>query len=171
MSHNSSMKAEIFEGRACTKCGEWKPASDFYIRKSGEKPAQCKKCETDATKRRRVENPEKYRKIEKNTYEKGWTNQRLMARKKDAFSKYGLTFEDFLGLLKSQDGKCSVCGSSIYVIPSERGKQDGAVIDHDHSTGKIRGLLCNRCNRGIGFLGDGIEGLENALKYLKRNIS
>jgi hypothetical protein len=44
-------------------------------------------------------------------------------------------------------------------------------LDHDHETGKFRGWLCNRCNRGLGYFGDTIEGLEMALRYLRRVVA
>ena len=55
---------------------------------------------------------------------------------------------------------CECCGR-------ERGKRAFA-LDHDHITGRFRGWLCGACNRGLGFLGDGIEGIQKALVYLQR---
>jgi hypothetical protein len=62
-------------------------------------------------------------------------------------------------LLDSQDSKCGICGVLI--------DDDTAKLDHEHETGRIRGLLCTKCNTGLGKLGDSIEGLERALAYLK----
>lgn len=59
-----------------------------------------------------------------------------------------------------QDGKCAIC--SIDVAESE------ACIDHDHKTGEIRGLLCTRCNTGLGFFGDDFSVLMNAARYLNK---
>jgi len=58
------------------------------------------------------------------------------------------------GLVEKQEGKCAICGR-----PWE-------VVDHDHATGIVRGLLCQRCNKGIGALGDTSERLSAALDYL-----
>lgn len=74
---------------------------------------------------------------------------------------YGITFEHYSEILKKQDNKCAICcGTS--------GKRSLSV-DHDHKTGKIRGLLCDNCNHGIGKFQDNIELLEEVIKYLKRN--
>jgi hypothetical protein len=62
-------------------------------------------------------------------------------------------------LQAKQDNKCGICGKS----PNTK----GLAVDHCHKTGLIRGLLCQSCNRGIGYLGDDIEMLEKALSYLK----
>ena len=61
-------------------------------------------------------------------------------------------------LLKKQNKKCAIC-------ESKKGSKNLAV-DHCHKTGKIRGLLCNKCNRGLGYLGDSIKIIKRALKYL-----
>lgn len=69
--------------------------------------------------------------------------------------KYGLTDLDYAKLLDRQDGKCAVC------------QKDGSlVIDHDHKTGAVRGLLCGRCNMGLGQFSDDVDLLSSAMRYL-----
>lgn len=68
---------------------------------------------------------------------------------------YGISLDDFERMVVEQDGKCAICGS---VEP--------LCVDHDHSSGQIRGLLCGRCNKGLGLLGDSLEGLLKAVEYL-----
>lgn len=86
-------------------------------------------------------------------------------RRRNALNEYGLTLEDYDSMLKSQNGACKICGRQD--TGSSRVKNFH--VDHCHSTGKVRGLLCNNCNRGIGYLGDNIERLEKALEYLRFN--
>lgn len=86
------------------------------------------------------------------------------ARAKRKFSKYGLTIDSANDLLESQGGKCKICSLEIS-FSSEKCKNK-ACIDHCHKTGKIRGLLCNNCNSGIGYLQDSPEILEIAINYL-----
>jgi hypothetical protein len=74
-------------------------------------------------------------------------------------SKYGLTVEAFDQLFLNQNGLCGVCDRSL---------GEKFCIDHDHNTNAVRGLLCYRCNSGIGQLGDSIEGLNRAITYLSR---
>jgi Recombination endonuclease VII len=71
--------------------------------------------------------------------------------------RYGLTTEQYEAMLVFQDGKCALCGTGKPVD-----------IDHDHASGRVRGLLCRSCNVGLGQLGDTVEGLERAIAYLKR---
>ena len=75
-------------------------------------------------------------------------------------NKYGLNSEEYLNLFKQQDNKCMICGCEF----TDRNK---GFVDHDHVTGKIRGLLCNKCNTLLGMANDNIDILENAINYLK----
>lgn len=72
--------------------------------------------------------------------------------------KYGLSEDGYLSLLGSQNGACAICRKPFGdAVPN---------VDHDHSTGLVRGLLCTVCNTGVGKLGDSVEGLTAALRYL-----
>lgn len=73
--------------------------------------------------------------------------------------RYGITDEEFDQLLDAQDGKCKICGTSKW-------PHRGPCVDHDHTTGRVRGLLCLNCNRGLGAFMESSAILENALKYL-----
>jgi hypothetical protein len=79
---------------------------------------------------------------------------------------YGITPEEYTALLLSQNGRCAICRAD----GPGRGHQNFCV-DHDHQTGEVRGLLCHKCNRAIGLLGDAPETVQAAYEYLskKRN--
>lgn len=84
---------------------------------------------------------------------------------------YGLTEKDYELLLEKQDGKCGICGiKEIDFITNNKIKRKITrfFIDHDHETKIIRGLLCDKCNRGIGLLGDSYESVIKATFYLKK---
>jgi hypothetical protein len=74
---------------------------------------------------------------------------------------YGLTLDDYNRMFEKQNGHCAICGTHI----SELAKP--LSIDHDHKTGKIRGLLCNSCNFGLGHFNDDVNRLSNAAQYLR----
>jgi hypothetical protein len=84
-------------------------------------------------------------------------------RNKGLFKKYGITLEEYQKLWDDQNGVCAICGNP------EPKEGYMLAVDHDHITGKIRGLLCSRCNTSIGKFEDSIEILQNAIKYLIRN--
>lgn len=82
-------------------------------------------------------------------------------KRKYLMSSYGLTEDEFSKMLKEQNHSCAICKTTDWGRPSPS-------IDHCHTTGKVRGLLCNNCNRGLGLLKDSQEIIENAIKYLTR---
>jgi hypothetical protein len=74
---------------------------------------------------------------------------------------YGIKSKEYNKLLEKQNGCCAICKK-----PQESFKRMLSV-DHDHTTGKIRGLLCYRCNSALGFLCDSVDMLNVAIKYLE----
>ena len=78
---------------------------------------------------------------------------------------YGIDYELYQLMFEMQNGKCAICNRP----PKKQSKMQKLSVDHCHYTSKIRGLLCNTCNRGIGFLQDSSKILNNAFNYLKRN--
>lgn len=82
-------------------------------------------------------------------------------RKRKCKQRYGVTFDEVKQLLESQDNKCAICEKYI------PGLGLNGYIDHDHSTGKIRGILCPSCNTILGLSHDNINLLLKAIKYLK----
>jgi hypothetical protein len=71
---------------------------------------------------------------------------------------YGLTAAEYDALLAKQAGRCAICGTQ----PVKR-----LAVDHEHATGKVRGLLCSTCNSGLGHFKDSVPALENAIAYLR----
>lgn len=98
-----------------------------------------KKREVQRRKQHRKDHPEVYR----------------LRSKKEKLAKHGLTIEDYERLLAEQRGGCALCGST-----------DRLCVDHDHETGRVRGILCFKCNTAIGMLGDSAAGLRRAFEYL-----
>ena len=94
-----------------------------------------------------------YRKL--NSYDPKERN-RLYQKK----AKYGLSEGEYKHLFIKQNNKCAICGESFdFIVP---------VVDHNHSTGVVRGLLCSKCNTLLGMAKDNISILENAITYLKK---
>ena len=75
--------------------------------------------------------------------------------------KYGMTPEQYEELIRLQGNVCGICLKAC-----STGRR--LVVDHDHETGRVRGLLCNSCNRAIGLLGDTADDLKRAYQYLAR---
>ena len=76
--------------------------------------------------------------------------------------KYGLSKNDYLSLLLTQNYRCKICNNIL-----DNGSKTH--VDHDHETGKVRGILCSKCNVGLGNFKDSIQNLYNAIQYLQQN--
>jgi hypothetical protein len=92
---------------------------------------------------------------------------RLYQRKWVYKNRYGISYEEYVALFNLQNGTCPLCNNKFSILPDEGFK--GLVVDHNHETGEVRGLLCNPCNSGLGLLGDSPEVLRSAIEYLEKN--
>lgn|SRR5574343_499795 len=96
--------------------------------------------------------------VDKKAYQREWHLLR----------KYDLSEEDFFVLWIAMQGTCPICKQQLVFPAAQRGQAPNvAVVDHNHQTGNIRGLLCNNCNKGIGLLKDSPEVISRALNWAK----
>ena len=79
--------------------------------------------------------------------------------------KYSLDESKYDELLKSQDNRCAICQTTQY----RKNQNAHFAVDHDHKTGLVRGLLCDTCNRGLGYFKDNIDLLKSAERYLQQS--
>lgn len=141
--------------KACTKCGEVKPLDAFSPHatgRHGRRPA-CKPCNAAQARRWATENRERA------------TERRRAA---ELPKMYGITAEDYDALLARQGGVCAICGQDEPSAHGRTGRQFRLCVDHDHETGAVRGLLCQKCNRALGLLGDDATLIRKAVTYLER---
>lgn len=96
----------------------------------------------------------------------------LRHRDRNLRNAYGIGLAEYEALLDQQEGRCAICqipeSESIRRVGRYRKELSGLEVDHCHATGKIRGLLCFKCNRSIGVLGDTAEKLQRAIDYLRK---
>ena len=105
-----------------------------------------------------------YRKGKDNpSYKHGKSRTREYDLELHMMKTYGLNLKDYQKMLEAQNYKCAICGS-----PPPNNRKTRLSIDHCHTTGKVRGLLCDRCNRSIGLLKDDVSILQKAIDYLAR---
>ena len=91
---------------------------------------------------------------------KNWKGGQKVSELKKQAAQYGLTVDDYNQMFAEQKGCCKIC----HKHQSEF--KERLSIDHCHTSGKVRGLLCNKCNRGLGFFDDSIALIQSALTYL-----
>lgn len=149
-----------------------------------EKVERRRQKKNASQKKWRTDNPELSKKKAKDRYHKDpqsaaakvqkWRKEHpeqwsLIQKACNLRSKYGLSVEEYEKLLLSQNGCCAICGTSDPKSKNAASRRGGFPVDHDHKTGKIRGLLCGHCNTGMGLLGDSIEILKKAIAYLSKH--
>jgi hypothetical protein len=171
--------------KVCPVCHIEKSGFDFYKTKRNRDGLKscCKKCSSKVEKKCRDRNRDRenifipdtkkcprckleilsklfYRKPQNKDGLDSCCKKCAIIRQKEA--SYGVSEKWIEDTLDSQGGACAICK----FVPSAKGRPLG--VDHNHSTNKVRGLLCDRCNMGIGHLKDSIETLKSAISYLEK---
>jgi hypothetical protein len=137
---NLSPTHSVYKDRTCLECGEYKRYTEFSFSKHPRAP-------------------EGYASVPRcKPCHAIWKNKIHIKR------TYGLEWEDYVNLMDKQEGKCYLCGSS------GSGKDQRLVVDHSHTTGEVRGLLCWSCNVGIGLFKEDTDLLRKVIKYIDRDL-
>ena len=132
--------------RTCMTCSVEKHITEFYMRdkKTGRRHSACKECDKARVKARHQANPER-------------------TRNNDLKRNYGITLQEHQEMYEKQNGVCATCKK-----PGD-GKWKKLWVDHDHKTGKVRQLLCRRCNMILGQADDNISLFSEYIKYLQKH--
>jgi hypothetical protein len=179
--------------KRCKLCGEEKSIDDFYFyRSKNYRDGICKSCRNQKTKnwRRSKLNTEFYKRenllkegsnichvceeikplsafYKSNHVNTGYINtckncKKLNDKNNKLKYSYGIDLDKYNELLQQQNGRCAICKIEFTTHKFQ------IVVDHNHSTNQVKGLLCHTCNRGLGLLKDNIQVLYSAIRYLKR---
>jgi len=142
--------------KTCIKCNQIKELSTFGRNKANKDGlrGECKACSNCWHRERRKENSESIKAYD------------AMRRQRDALKikdqrlqrKYGITLDQYNDMIKQQNGVCAICN-----------KPGKLVVDHNHGTGRVRGLLHTSCNRAIGYLQDKHEIILSAASYVEKD--
>ncbi len=156
--------------KKCSKCKEIKNVSEFskdkYI-KDGY-TCRCKKCRNEHYNSYYEKYPEKAKlknDEQKDNRFKFYNSDVGIESSRRAHLKrmFNITLEKYNIMLAEHNGVCAICGE-----PEVYYRNKVLCVDHDHKTDKIRGLLCNRCNRSLGLLKDDKNLLISAINYLTK---
>lgn len=144
------------DAKVCTRCGKEYPATPeyFYKQKSGKYGvySRCKKCYNET---RREYGRSERRKVTQRKY-----NKTGKAKSGALKYLYGITSEQYNQMFLQQEGCCAICGKHQSEF------KRALCVDHNHETGEIRGLLCSKCNLGLGNFKDDSEILKKAIMYV-----
>lgn len=121
----------------------------------------CKPCRSAHTKELYHKNPERSRALNRERMQRNYSPVKRRVQVMQML--YGVTPDQYAGLLLAQDGRCAICATGT---PGGRGNWH---VDHDHDSGKVRGLLCTNCNVGLGMFKDDIERMRAAIAYLDKH--
>lgn len=140
--------------KMCRVCKSDKPIADFYKRKrnKGGFRTECKDCHGKAGRRQYLRT-------------KPHTDLRNLVR--GLSRNYGITLADWTTLYHKQHGLCAICKNPETRFNNKSKTTQKLCVDHSHKTGKIRGLLCNRCNTTLGRIGEDLAILKNMLRYME----
>lgn len=152
--------------------------SDFKPRRGGKPQVYCSSlCRNRASQKRHQDNGnmaawrETFAPKKRNKQKLRWDTDPEYRRKilvdmrwRHLKKKYGLTQTDYDALCDKQEHRCAICGAQK---ADDSGKEWN--VDHDHKTGKVRGLLCRRCNGGLGWFRDNPVALRAAADYVEKN--
>ncbi len=143
--------------KKCTRCERNKAITEFY-----KKESRCKTCVNEIRREKYNENPEKFitrvKKFRKDNPEK--------IRDTKLKQAYGVGNTYYDAKLKEQGNVCAGCGRNVKTV--WRDKEIKMALDHDHLTGKPRGVLCIKCNRAYGLLEENIQTMLNLIEYTKK---
>ena len=132
--------------RTCNICGKTKPITEYYVNNFGNLHGKCKKCYIK-------KGQERYDPVKK--------------RDENLKRNYGISLKQYNQILEEQGGLCKICETdNPKGRKTGRGNVTSLYVDHCHKTGKVRGLLCNTCNRAIGYIGENTDTLSRMITYL-----
>lgn len=137
--------------KVCSKCKIEKPIEAFSKHKGykGNRRTECTECKNSNNLKRYHETKH----LNPYNYEED--------KDRKLRSTYGISYAEYLSMLDAQGGCCAICGSS------GNGNRRAFAVDHCHSCGEIRGLLCSRCNTALGSLKEDIGVMMRAIEYIK----
>ena len=177
------VKKQIFDktSKRCSTCTEVKPASEFHksSKTSDGLYTYCKSCSRDRTRAWYQNNKDRakahytnYRATNPRIREAAveWRLVNVAKVKgyvvKQKLKKFGLLIEDYNTMLLNQGGVCAICRNPETLVDIRTGVTRALSVDHCHLTGRVRGLLCNRCNRALGLIKDDISLCDSMKSYL-----
>lgn len=165
--------------KRCCRCDRYLPATEEFFYKNKSKPDgfrhECKDCDRQyiidrkeiiqaQRKAFQVRHKERLSKERREKYKKDSSLQ-LKLKEINYTLKYNISLEEVAEMMDEQKGCCAICKESL-VNPEDK---KSFKVDHDHNTGKVRGLLCNMCNLLLGHAYDNIETLKSAITYLENS--
>ena len=155
------------ELKKCAGCKDIKATSEYSHNAAFNDLLHpyCKICRAKQAKEYRRRNTEKARQA-RYTWAKNNPEVVAVYSRKTRLKKYGITPEEWDRMYVLQNGCCAVCGLNETLTASQK-----LCVDHNHTTGKVRELLCHKCNCALGNFNESVEILLKAIEYVKKHAA
>lgn len=140
------------DSKICTKCKTLKPLDQFLLdnRRANGRGSHCRECNASYCRKRNKSDRAKQ-----------------IARAYKLKHIFNISISDYNIMLEKQGGKCCICRESEITIDNRTNQVKKLAVDHCHTTGKVRGLLCANCNIGLGKFKDNVLNLKTAIEYIE----
>lgn len=143
------------------------PCKHSHVSERRVSSGECIECNLISARKHKATEKWVSRRAERIEGKKKTGEWQLYCRDKHLRLKYGLSQVAVEAMAKAQNNGCAICGTAI--TPEYTGSTDTtAHVDHNHRTGKVRGLLCHHCNKAIGHFKENINIMQNAISYLRQ---
>lgn len=137
------------------------------ISPKGKRYLRCRECRNSSERKRLkikyIKTPKKHEKIKVPSFIKHEDKPHAYT----ILHRFKMSADDYYSMLEKQNGLCAICKKPETQLKKKYNKVKMLSVDHCHSTGKIRGLLCHQCNAGLGSFKDSVTYLASAIDYIK----
>lgn len=144
------------EAKTCTVCGKELPLEAFAYSRANrakyDRRGDCKECHNTKARERRKRDPQRWEEVRRDCYLR-WT--------------FGITRDEYDKMFSRQNGTCAICRQPETV--KRAGKLIHLAVDHDHKTGKVRELVCGKCNKALGFLDEDEDRCRSMIAYIQKH--
>lgn len=155
--------------KRCSKCHDEKILSAFKRDKRRRKDGRaswCKECHNAAALKARLQDPQKFRDMGRKRRIAQPEKIKAYQKKSQLFALFGLSVPEFEIMRQDQKGLCAICHMPETIIDHRTGRVYDLSVDHNHTTGTVRNLLCRKCNLAVGHIEESIAYAHAVVAYI-----
>ncbi len=146
--------------KTCAACKIDKEITEFVSQGNGQYTSYCKDCHRNRGQKYKADNPQKVKESLKNSYKR----HRVKRSYENLLKHYGISPKEYVEMLEKQKNVCFICAKAE--VSTYRGVVKRLAVDHDHTTGKVRALLCSSCNLAVGFVKEDFKIAIKLAEYI-----
>lgn len=157
--------------KKCSACRKEKDAAEFYGRAESRDGLQgrCKDCSKAVAHKWHAANRTRQKANQRAWCKRNPERRKAQLRKSEIKQNFGISLEQYAAMEQVQCGVCAICTQPEVAKDHRSGRQKHLAVDHCHATGKVRGLLCHKCNLALGLFNDDLTMIATVADYLRRS--